>query len=260
MFQPTISKPPRISLTVPGNDGARPDAMRAERILLVSDDEQLRSLLRELFVAHGYGSVLGVDTLSALAWSNRLANPSVAIVDTSVSHVDAVRAIGKIKKGSNASVVVIAPSSDTFAGANLAANGDVLLVKPFDPRELVLIIRTMLRGQSPEALPTRESLSVGPIRLHMLLNTATVAAREIDLTGVETRVLEELLVNASQPVSRDRLTRRALGREWSPFDRSLDTHINRLRRKIGADQRGRTPIRTLRGIGYLVLAEWEPCA
>jgi DNA-binding response OmpR family regulator len=245
---------------VPGNDGARHNAIRAERILLVSNDEQLRALLCELFVAHGYANVLGMDALTALAWSNRLANPAVAIVDTSVSCVDAVRAIGKLKKSGNASIVVIAPTGDTLASANPATNGDVLLVKPFDPRELVFIVRTMLRGQSPDAVPTRESLSVGPIRLHTLLNTVTVATREIDLTGVETRVLEELLVNAGNPVSRDHLMRRALGREWSPFDRCLDSHIKRVRRKIGADRHGRTPIRTLRGIGYLLLAEWEPRA
>ena len=104
----------------------------------------------------------------------------------------------------------------------------------------------------------RSSLSAGPVTLHALLNTATVAAREVNLTGAETRVLEELMTNAGNPVTRDQLTRRALGRAWSPFDRCLDTHINRLRRKIGEDQSGRTPIRTIRSVGYLMLADWDP--
>jgi DNA-binding response OmpR family regulator len=87
---------------------------------------------------------------------------------------------------------------------------------------------------------------------------ARVGSREIELTDVETRILHELLRNASHPVSRERLTRRALLRDWSPEDRALDTHINRLRHKIGADHRGRTPLRTVRGVGYLLLGEWQP--
>ncbi len=87
---------------------------------------------------------------------------------------------------------------------------------------------------------------------------ATVEAREVEPTDVETRILRELLLEAGSPVSRERLTRRALLRDWSPDDRELDTHINRLRHKLGADGRGRTPLRTVRGVGYLLLAAWEP--
>jgi DNA-binding response OmpR family regulator len=229
-----------------------------ERILFISDDEQLRALLCRLLLADGYVSVLGLDSLTALATSNQLTSCDVAIVDLSISYADAVRAFHSIKRTGNAATVVIASKSNGAANADLAAEVDVLLSKPFDPRELVFIIRAMLKGRARGTVQSRESVSAGPIRLQTLLNTATVAAREIDLTGVETRVLEELLVNASNAVTRDRLMRRALGREWSPFDRCLDTHINRLRRKIGEDRHGRTPIRTLRGIGYLLIAEWEP--
>jgi DNA-binding response OmpR family regulator len=119
-------------------------------------------------------------------------------------------------------------------------------------------VRGMLHGKPADAAQRHESLVVGPITLHTLRNVATVANREIDLTGAETRILAELLARASSPVSRDRLTLRALGRQWSPFDRSLDTHVKRLRRKIGEDHAGRTPIRTIRGVGYLLLAEWRP--
>ena len=229
-----------------------------ERILFISDDEQLRALLCRLLLADGYVSVLGLDSLTALATSNQLTSCDVAIVDLSISYADAVRAFRSIKRTGNAATVVIASKSNGAANADLAAEVDVLLSKPFDPRELVFIIRAMLKGRARGTPQSRESVSAGPIRLQTLLNTATVAAREIDLTGVETRVLEELLVNASNPVTRDRLMRRAVGREWSPFDRCLDTHINRLRRKIGEDRQGRTPIRTLRGIGYLLIGEWEP--
>jgi DNA-binding response OmpR family regulator len=267
MFQPTISKGSRMRGTELAQEersygasavevGTAQRAAVAERILFISDDEQFRALLCGLLAAHGYSNVLGVDSLTALVSSNARANIDIAIVDTSVSYADAVRAFRTLKKGGNTSIVVIVANGYNSASADLATNGDVLLAKPFDPRELVFIVRGMLHTRG--ATHGRRSLSAGPITLHTLLNTATVATREIDLTGAETRVLEELLINASNPVTRDRLTRRALGRAWSPFDRCLDTHINRLRRKIGEDLRGRTPIRTIRSIGYLMLADWEP--
>ena len=96
--------------------------------------------------------------------------------------------------------------------------------------------------------------------LHSLLNTATVEAREVPLTGAETRVLRELMLAPSTPVSRDKLTRCGLGRGSSPDDRCLDTHIKRLRRKLGTDCHGRTPIRTVRNIGYLLLEQWQPAS
>jgi DNA-binding response OmpR family regulator len=249
-------------------EGASYDAMRSaaapkdatltERILFVSDDEQLRVLTCELLAAHGYRRVLGLDNFTALASSQQLASYDVAIVDMSSSYANAVRAFRKIKKSGNTSIVVIGaktyPSEDTGS----VANGDVLLTKPFDPRELLFVIRGMLHGRARAVPQNRALLAAGPIALHLLLNSATVGRREIELTGCETRVLEELLANASSPVSRERLTRHALGREWSPFDRCLDSHINRLRRKIGEDLRGRTPIRSIRGVGYMLLAEWEP--
>ena len=271
MFQPTISKGSRMRGTERGQEdgsyvappadvGAAQRATFAERILFISDDEQFRALLCGLLAAHGYSNVLGVDSLTSLVPSNGLENVDIAIVDTSVSYADAVRAVRKLKKGGNTSIVVIVANGFNSASADLATNGDVLLAKPFDPRELVFIVRGMLHTLVRSARQGRESLSAGPITLHTLLNMATVAAREVELTGAETRVLQELVINASNPVTRDRLTRRALGRAWSPFDRCLDTHINRLRRKIGADECGRTPIRTVRSIGYLLLADWEPRA
>jgi DNA-binding response OmpR family regulator len=181
----------------------------------------------------------------------------VAIVDVSPSRPDATRVLRQLKATSAATVVIFGKNGGG-APHELAAGGDVLLGKPFDPRELLLIIRGMLDGGGDEPPPSTSTLSVGPISLSPLLSSATVASRQVELTGVETRILYELLMNAAQPVSRERLTRRGLMRAWSRDDRGLDTHINRLRRKLGDDHRGHTPIRTITGVGYLLLADWKP--
>src|SRR5512134_3098043 len=118
MFRPTISKGSRMRRTGLGQEewtygtsaaevGTAQRATVAERILFISDDEQFRALLCGLLAAHGYPNVLGVDSLTALASSDGLANVDIAIVDTSVSYAEAVRAFRKLKKGGNTSIVVI---------------------------------------------------------------------------------------------------------------------------------------------------------
>ncbi len=116
----------------------------------------------------------------------------------------------------------------------------------------------MLDRRSHPAPDDNAPVAVGPIALSILLSHATIASREIEFTGVEARILRELMVNANRAVTREQLLRSALLREGSPDTRSLDTHINRLRRKIGSDRRGRTPLRTVRGVGYLLVEHWEP--
>jgi two-component system OmpR family response regulator len=226
------------------------------RIVLISEDEQLRSLLCGLLIAHGYAGAVGLDAAGADV--AQLASCDVAIVDVSV-HTDALRVLRALRGASRAGIIAVFSKTNGLA-PELVALGDVLVGKPFDPRELVLIIGGLLHGKAaaPPAPQSRALVSAGPVSLSTLLNAAMVGAREVELTGVETRLLYELLTNASQPVTRERLTRRGLGRDWVPDDRSLDTHVNRLRRKLGNDRRGRTPIRTVRSVGYLLLAEWEP--
>lgn len=240
-----------------GDEPSAASAAPRSRIVLVSDDAQLRSLLCGLLVAHGLVGVASSDLRSALASKRLLAESDVAIVDTSVYYADAIRVLRRLKRTSAAIVAILAKENGA-AQHELRAGGDVLLGKPFDPRELLLIVRGILDARTETSPQNRSAVAAGPISLSVLVNAAIVASREIGLTDVETRILHELLVNAGEPVTRERLTLRGLLRDWSPDDRCLDTHINRLRRKLGTDRRGRTPIRTVRGVGYRLLPEWQP--
>ena len=235
-------------------DGA--SAQPSARILVVSDDEQLRSLLCGLLNAYGYRGVGSVDTRSVLASKTSSADWNIAVVDTSVYYDQTMRVLRQLKNMNAATIAIYAKRNSAVVPHELLAGTDVLLGKPFDPRELLLVIRGMLDGKDHAVPQGDATVSAGPITLSMPLNQATVASREIELTGVETRILCELVINASHPVTRERLMRRAL--LMSPDIRTLDTHVSRLRRKIGTDRRGRTPIRTVRSVGYLLVAHWEP--
>jgi DNA-binding response OmpR family regulator len=223
------------------------------RILLACDDTQLRSLLSELLATQHY-DVVAVGTY-ATPWMRRpAADWDAAIIDSALPHGAArwVRALEGITR-----VPTIAIAAKAGAGMGPVWNSvDAVLHEPFDARKLMLVMRGLLAGRTRAR--AEKTLTAGPMTLHSPLNTATVDAREIALTDAETRVLRELMLAASTPVPRDRLMRTGIGRDSSPADRSLDTHIKRLRRKIGTDRHGKTPVRTVRGVGYLLIADWQP--
>ena len=154
--------------------------------------------------------------------------------------------------------IAIAATTNVAAARPLWNRVDAVLHETIDARKLLLILRGLFASRRRSMARADHSLNRGPVTLHPLLNSATVATRETSLTDVETRVLRELMLAASTPVPRDRLMRCGLRREWLRDDRCLDTHIKRLRRKLGLDRHGRTPIRTVRGVGYLLLERWHP--
>jgi DNA-binding response OmpR family regulator len=214
-----------------------------KRILLASDDPQLRLLLSELLTAHGYDVV---STGAAGTCARRpAADWDAAIVDAAAPH-GAARWLRALEAPTRVPTIAIAAKNYAAAAKPFWNSVDAVLHEPFDARKLLLIMRGLIAGRRGTAHEDRP-LTKGPVTLHPLLNAAPVEARETSLTDVETRVLRELMLAASTPVSRDRLTRCSLGRGWSPDDRCLDTHIKRLRRKLGLDRHGRTPIQTVRG-------------
>jgi DNA-binding response OmpR family regulator len=226
------------------------------RILLISDDAQLRLLLSELLLVHGY-DVVSIG--SAAICACRPSDWDAAIVDTAAPRA-AARWLRALEATTRVPTLAIATANSTASAGPLWNRVDAVLHEPLDSRKLMLIMRGLLASCRQGMTRADQSLSKGPLTLHSLLNAATVAGRETSLTEVETRILRELMLAASTPVSRDRLTRCGSGRGWSPDDRCLDTHIKRLRRKLGPDRHGRTPIRTVRGVGYLLLERWQPAS
>jgi two-component system response regulator CpxR len=139
---------------------------------------------------------------------------------------------------------------DRILGLEIGA--DDYVPKPFDPRELVARIRAVLRRtQEPHSdNPSDESLTVGDISLSVLTRTALCNGVPVDLTGAEFNMLELLLRRSGMVVTREELAQAALGRPLSAFDRSVDVHVSRLRKKLGCIPGAEERIRPVRGIGY----------
>jgi two-component system, OmpR family, response regulator CpxR len=136
---------------------------------------------------------------------------------------------------------------DRVVGLEMGA--DDYLAKPFSPRELVARIRAVLRRMSGDAQQTNGILAWGPLRMDLRARRADVNDHDLELTAAELRILELLVRADTKTVTRDDLMTQALGRRLLPTDRSLDTHVSNLRRKL-TKATDRVSVQSVRGTGY----------
>jgi len=139
---------------------------------------------------------------------------------------------------------------DRIVGLEIGA--DDYLPKPFNPRELVARIRAVLRRtRSDKSSPAPpEMVRVGEIELDPATRSVRRDGQPVELTSVEFNLLEVLLREAGRVVPRERLVNAVLSRKFSPFDRSIDMHVSKVRKKLG-DTDNDEHIKTIRGVGYI---------
>src|SRR5580693_18455 len=225
---------------------------REPRVLLVDDDRELCQMLSEYLSAEHFEvqSVHdGSDALAELAASDF----DILILDVmlpSVSGFDVLRKLGATHDTPILMLTARGDDVDRIVGLELGA--DDYLSKPFNPRELVARIRAILRRASTRSArgSVPDELNVGPITLNSGTRQVHVAEKPVALTGAEFRVLELLMRSAGQVISRDSMTEQALGRKLAAYDRSIDTHISNLRRKLELEAGKNPEIKNVRGSGY----------
>jgi two-component system response regulator CpxR len=219
------------------------------QILVVDDDVELCELVAEYLEPDGYKVEAVHDGQTGLerALSGEYA---LAVLDYMLPGLNGFELLKQIRSRSRLPVVMLTARGDAVSRiVGLQIGADDYLPKPFDPLELLARINAVLR----RALPDRESeaLAVGDIDMDHRTRTVKRGADTIELTLVEYSILEKLLKSAGTIVKREELVRDVLHRALSPFDRSMDTHVANLRRKLGHQVDGVERIKTVRGIGYI---------
>jgi DNA-binding response OmpR family regulator len=222
------------------------------RALLIDDDRGLARLLGEYFAPHGVEleavetGALGLERLDARAYD-------VVLLDVMLPGADGFEICRRIRRKHDVAIVMLtARGDDTDRIVGLELGADDYVPKPFNPRELLARVRAVMRRARPGAVSER--LTVGVLDVDVPGHRVTVEGKEVSLTSFEFRLLVALARRAGETVPREELAGALKGGGYDPsVDRSLDVHVSHLRQKLGDDAREAKMIRTVRGVGYVLV-------
>jgi DNA-binding response OmpR family regulator len=234
-------------------------------ILVVDDDPSVREMLAEYLRSHGFSVAVAPDGDAMRAEIERVA-PDVVLLDLRLPREDGLTLARYLREHYDIGIIMVTGSGevvDRIVGLEVGA--DDYVTKPFDPRELLARVKSVMRRmhtRSGPASPRPEGGAVaaepsarvpfGPCQLDADARRLFDAdGREIPLTAMEFDLLKVFADHPGKALSRDRLLTLTRNREWDPFDRSIDIRVARLRRKIEAGAGGASVIRTVRGVGYM---------
>ncbi|AJI93703.1 transcriptional regulatory protein CpxR [Yersinia ruckeri] len=229
------------------------------KILLVDDDRELTSLLKELLEMEGFNIVVAYDGEQAL----NLLDSSIdlLLLDIMMPRKNGIETLKELRQHHQTPVIMLtARGSELDRVLGLELGADDYLAKPFNDRELVARIRAILRRSNwneqqqnvDQGAPT---LEVDCLQLNPGRQEASFEGQVLDLTGTEFTLLYLLAQHLGQVVSREHLSQEVLGKRLTPFDRAIDMHISNLRRKLPERRDGLSWFKTLRGRGYLMVSE-----
>jgi two-component system, OmpR family, response regulator len=230
-----------------------------EHVLIVDDDAEIRNLLREYFQENGYRVTVAADGKSLWA-ATKATQPDLIILDVMLPGEDGISLCRALRARSDVPIIMLtARGEDTDRIVGLEVGADDYLPKPFNPRELLARVKSVLRRA--KSLPA--NLRREEVRAFRFAGwTLDVATRNltapdsvvIPLSGTEFKLLRIFLDHPNRVLTRDQLVELMMSRDAVPFDRALDVQISRLRNRLRDDAKEPAIIKTVRGQGYVLAA------
>jgi two-component system response regulator CpxR len=226
-----------------------------QTVLLIDDDVELVEMLKEYLEQESFTVQTAYD--GATGAQMLLQQPvDIVVLDVMMPKLNGIETLKAIRQRSNVPVIMLTAkgdNTDRIIGLELGA--DDYVPKPSSPREIVARIRAILRRVKPlEANNTlSEKISVGALSIWPAQRQVKWNNEPVILTSTEYSLLEILAKNAGQVVSKEDLSKQALGRPLARFDRSIDVHLSSIRHKLGALPDGRHCIQTVIRSGYQLL-------
>ncbi|MBW8192271.1 response regulator [Neiella marina] len=223
------------------------------RILLIDDDIDLASLLKELLQYEGYELDAVHDGAAGLALA-KTGQHELVLLDVMLPKLNGFELLKQLRQHSSIPVIMLTARgepADRVLG--LEHGADDYLPKPFTEAELVARMKAVLRRYQP-AQDMGELLQSLGLSVHIGKQEVQWQGEMLSLTSAELAMLACLMESPGQPVDKETLSQHALGRRLMPFDRSVDMHVSHVRKKL-ADYLPEVPIKTMRGRGYCWSAE-----
>ncbi|MDY0700404.1 response regulator [Pasteurella multocida] len=230
------------------------------KILLVDDDVELIELLAELLTLEGFEIDMANNGLQALQKLDL--SYDLVLLDIMMPVLNGVETLKKIRQEFSVPVIMLTARGDDIdriLGLELGA--DDYIPKPFNDRELVARIKAILRRTQPaatlntEVKENRSEFVFCDITLYPGRQQAFHHDKDLELTGTEFALLQKLVLNPGQILSRESLSIEILGKQLTPFDRAIDMYMSNLRKKLPPRTDGSPWFKTLRGRGYLLVSE-----
>jgi two-component system, OmpR family, response regulator len=233
-----------------------------DHVLVVDDDAEIRDLLREYLEKNGY-RVTTVADGKGMWTALEPGRPDIVVLDLMLPGDDGLTLCRKLRSRSEVPVIMLtARGEETDRIVGLEVGADDYLAKPFNPRELLARIKSVLRRS--RTLPDNlQPETAGRMRFAgwtldlAARNLVSPAGVVVALSGTEFRLLRVFLAHPNRVLNRDQLIDFMLSRDASPFDRSIDVQVSRLRHRLGEDAKEPAIIKTVRGEGYVLSAPVE---
>ena len=223
------------------------------RVLLIDDDIELGELATEFLGLEGFEveTVRRGDTGSDRAINEAF---DIIVLDVMLPGLGGFEVLRRIRSHSAVPVLMLtARGDDTDRVLGLESGADDYLPKPFNPRELAARLRAVLRraGEGRGRADLSEHVAVGDLDLDLAARSCRRGGEKLELTGLEFDLLAAFLKSAGRVVPREQIFREVFGRKALAYDRSIDTHVSNLRRKLGSHSDGSDRFKNVRGVGYL---------
>jgi len=228
------------------------------RVLLVEDDARLARLTAQYLEIRGLLVTVASSGPAGLAELKR-GSFDVVLLDLLLPGRNGLEVCRDIRRRSDVPIIMVTALGDEVDRVvGFEAGADDYLCKPFSSPELLARIRAHVRRARGQLGPPDRVLQVGRLTILPGSFQASLDGRDLGLTAVEFAILRVLAERAGRPVSRDQLLDLAKGDEGDAFDRSIDGHVSRLRRKLGDDPRRPDMLKTIRGVGYMLAEPEQP--
>ena len=234
---------------------------RVDKILVVDDDARIRDLLRRYLSHEGFEVMIAEDG-NGLQRILLRETVDLIVLDLMMPGEDGLSICRRLRASNDRTPIIMltAKGEDVDRIVGLEVGADDYIGKPFNPRELLARIHAVLRRRPPQEAPgapsgENEVVNFGPFTFDMSTRVLTKDGEELPLTTGEFAMLKTLVRHPRQPLSREKLALLARGREFEPFDRSLDVQVSRLRKLVEVDPAAPRYIQTVWGVGYVFVPD-----
>ncbi len=219
-------------------------------ILIADDNKQITSVLEEYAKKEGYTPIVVYDGKTAFDTFQKM-QPDIVLLDVMMPYMDGFEVCREIRKTSNTPVIMVTARGEDFEKImGLDIGADDYIVKPFSPAEVMARVRAILRRVEKADDGKKQIFSYGSLTINLDDYIVTIGDKEVSLTKKELEIFWTLATNQSKVFSRDNLLNTLWGYDYYGDNRTVDTHITRLRAKLEEYEHPEWDIKTIWGVGY----------